>query len=365
MNRWYALAKLAAPETSCKRAGWSSQTDHVGTPVKRMRCEGLVADARDHATAFTCFPHSEQFHACHDAQPLLAPSASCGSTSTESSSSSACMGSNCQSVGDSTATPLMDRTTAPISCASSDACDRAAVPTFRSHMKRHLSCATYRVLADDDSMGRTESTDSNFMTVTTRPDVLGHESNTDQSECKVDLPVSVRVTWIETDPKRHTDIKTADGCRIVFYPQFLTVAGCDAIRQFFDSLSDAQWLSGISSFGHAVPRLVLWYAQQHIRFAGRNWKPTPYPPLLFELQSVIDRFAQQHLQASTMFGSCLVNKYRHGDDSISKHTEMNMNLDPGNTQQHYVHWIPKEPSVQGVRYNMTFRPHFDRARDST
>lgn len=211
---------------------------------------------------------------------------------------------------------------------------------------------------------------------------------------------------ILSEAKATVDVVTEDGCRLIFIPKFLTAHGIQVLRSLLDEMPDDQWATGMSVFGHMVPRLIRWYGPKPYRFAGRNWQPHKYEQVLASFQSAL----QDHLRSLTgdtnlTFGSCLVNKYRHGNDSISKHSddEREFGIDPaiasvslgttrtfhvapkaknhgnaarhfkfplsdgsllfmgGKTQQFFEHWIPKEPDAVGVRYNFTFRPYVDRS----
>jgi alkylated DNA repair dioxygenase AlkB len=197
------------------------------------------------------------------------------------------------------------------------------------------------------------------------------------------------------------DLTTDDGCRFIYIPKLLTSSGANVLRSFLDGLAEDQWATGVSCFGHMVPRLIRWYGPEAYRFAGRNWQPHSYEPVLASFQLHLQDYLRSLTGDETLtFASCLVNKYRHGQDSISKHSddEREFGVDPaiasislgttrtfhvarkskngkpddhlkfalgegsllfmgGKTQQLFEHWIPKEPNAIGVRYNCTFRPY--------
>ena len=61
---------------------------------------------------------------------------------------------------------------------------------------------------------------------------------------------------------------------------------------------------------------------------------------------------------------CMARKERPEDGGKRKAVRFELNegsllLMAGETQQHWLHWIPKQPERDGVRYNLTFRPWRD------
>ncbi len=213
---------------------------------------------------------------------------------------------------------------------------------------------------------------------------------------KVEVPRAIAWSLVET--KINSRLATPDGCRVLFVSRFLSPAGIHTLRSFLDAIPDNRWSSGMSCFGHMVPRLIRWYGPAPYRFAGRNWDPHSYEAVLLDLQTYLEQRMQELEPTQTIsFKSCLVNKYRSGTDSISKHSDNEKEFGPdpsicsvslgttrtfymqnkkpkspkltfplsdgsvllmtGKTQELYVHWIDKEPHKNGVRYNLTFRPY--------
>ena len=193
-------------------------------------------------------------------------------------------------------------------------------------------------------------------------------------------------------------ISSPPGCRIDYIPAFLTPL---AIRLLLSLLSSITvWHTG-QMHGHPIPRVSVWFGSESHRYAGKDWPSTPHPPLLLRFQSrLLDHF-HAHIDAGCLpFTSVLVNKYRSGRDSVSRHSDHDGGAGPrqtvasislgttrtffmarkekpkgggkrrslrfeleegsllvmaGETQQHWVHGVPKQPEREGTRYNLTFR----------
>jgi alkylated DNA repair dioxygenase AlkB len=224
------------------------------------------------------------------------------------------------------------------------------------------------------------------------------EEEPDQEEATAKRQKTDNVSWFVETPHFDTDIDK-DGCRIMYSRNFLSADGVARIRKLLDGIDEKDWFTG-SCYGYPIPRLIRWYGAASYRFGGQDWPPCDYPDQLLDLQEQLQLHVRTHADPDASFGSCLVNKYRHGKDSISKHSDgekefgvnpsiaslsvgvtrvfyMQRKNDPsspklafplgegsfvymsGRTQELYVHWIEKEPKVQGIRYNLTFRPYFD------
>ena len=171
--------------------------------------------------------------------------------------------------------------------------------------------------------------------------------------------------------------------------------------------------------GKPIPRLQIWYHQDKSFFCEKwkyrydRWKSEEYHPILKEVQAEIQDKTQkilESLQESSQlprevnfpqFNSCLVNKYRNGQDSIKPHQDssdsfgeyptisnlsmlssreivvsplsklkgmatekIKIQLQPnslfimaGASQKYFTHSIPKEETDQ-ERYSLTFRQHY-------
>ena len=143
----------------------------------------------------------------------------------------------------------------------------------------------------------------------------------------------------------------------------------------------------------AVPRLVAWYGEEAYRYGGFTHAPAPFPGFLHTLLDQLSALARFHLGEVPRFNSVLVNYYRHGQDSMSFHSDNETQLGPepviaslslgaartfqfrrraarlrmagrlthgsllimhGRCQSEWEHAIPKE-ACDGPRINLTFR----------
>ena len=175
-----------------------------------------------------------------------------------------------------------------------------------------------------------------------------------------------------------------------------------AISLFHCQLSSLDgWQTG-TLYGHPLPRVSKLYGDEPYKYAGKRWPNFPHPPFLRHVQSLLTVHIRRTLDPQCQrLTTCLVNKYRDGTDSMGKHSddEVELGAEPsiasvnigqtrtfcmarkdapsgggkrrtipfelaegslllmsGRTQQEFVHWVPKQPDREGVRYNMTFRP---------
>ena len=190
------------------------------------------------------------------------------------------------------------------------------------------------------------------------------------------------------------------GCAISFVSDFLSPL---AIRLLHAELAAVTtWQSG-TLHGNPLPRVSCWFAPSTIKYAARKWPFFPHPPVLLRVQTLLTPHLREHLginSNSRPFQGVLVNKYRSGFDSMGAHaddegppeqrpTVVSVNLGVtrtfcmarkekeagekrrktikyelnegslllmgGETQAHYLHWVPKQPERVGLRYNLTFR----------
>ena len=194
-------------------------------------------------------------------------------------------------------------------------------------------------------------------------------------------------------------LSTPSTCRILFISHFLSPL---CIRLLHSTLSSiTSWQTG-KLHGHPIPRVSCWFASSHYLYAAKNWPHFPHPPFLLHLESHLTTHIRTHIDPSCRpFAGTLVNQYRSGHDSMGKHADDEGPLGPqptiaslsvgctrtfmmsrrerpedggkrkavkfelnegslllmaGDTQQHWLHWIPKQPEREGVRYNLTLRP---------
>ncbi len=189
----------------------------------------------------------------------------------------------------------------------------------------------------------------------------------------------------ENLPLRNADLRY---CR-----NWLSPEKSEDLFQYFISHLDWQ-TSTLRLYGRdqIVPRLNVWYGEEgaDYHYSGANFYPRPFDPKLAELRQLL----QEDLGAE--FNSVLANLYRDEKDSVSWHADDEWELGPepliaslslgasrrfslkhkqessqspkhieltsgslllmgGDTQQHWLHQVPKSPQAVGPRINLTFR----------
>ena len=171
------------------------------------------------------------------------------------------------------------------------------------------------------------------------------------------------------------------------------------IENIIDDKEIFKYLDNMDDFegGEAyTPRLQKWY-QKDNEYFSKKWKNQTYPrwtskdydEYLLDLQYKIQLIVNKYV--STTFNSCLINKYRDGNDVIKPHRDAiesfgeypviaNLSIGSeriirfenkdntfaiklksgsllimsGSSQKYFKHSIPKSDS-EGVRYSLTFR----------
>jgi alkylated DNA repair dioxygenase AlkB len=196
------------------------------------------------------------------------------------------------------------------------------------------------------------------------------------------------------------------GCAVIHYKGWLSPLGTRSLTAH--CLSEA-YIDGTTAVGTAVPRLQKYYQQDGTYFSPvwrqryARWKAHSYPSCLSALETRINQ------SLGLECNSVLVNLYRDGNDTIAPHRDdqpswgvnptivslsigstrsfllepvLNDRLNPrslkrdsgdsillslesgdllvmkGETQLHYQHSIPREPSCSAPRWNLTFRKVF-------
>lgn len=180
---------------------------------------------------------------------------------------------------------------------------------------------------------------------------------------------------------------------IIEYPNFWSKDCADKIIN--QLLSELRWRTdSISLFGKKIPipRLQCWMGESHCnyKYSGISMAPMPWVQAVTEIR---DRVQQT---AGTSFNCVLINQYRNGLDSNGWHADdekvlgsspiiasasfgvtRKFLLKPKNSdsakastfylshgsliimnagiQEEWLHQIPKEKQVAGVRLNLTFR----------
>ena len=203
---------------------------------------------------------------------------------------------------------------------------------------------------------------------------------------------------------------------LVYEDNILTPQKYQELLEFLDT---QKYKSGMCTSGKAIPRLQIWYHLDKSFFCDAwkyrydRWKSENYHPILLEVQDIIQKKTESLMYKINQdevlpveisypkFNSCLVNKYRNGQDSIKPHQdssisfgdfptisnlsmvseremvvkalskfksiperEIKFQLKPnslfimaGASQKFFTHSIPKQES-QEMRYSLTFRQHY-------
>ena len=184
----------------------------------------------------------------------------------------------------------------------------------------------------------------------------------------------------------------AQGARLVFDKAYLNAELADT---YFDQIfSETSWQQHrIQCFGRdlEIPRLTAWYGDKNTtyRYSGIDLSPRPWTPLLRSIKESLEAIS------GARFNSVLLNRYRNGKDSVGWHADDEKDLGDtpviaslslgatrrfqmkhryqngeklvldlthgsllvmsGNTQNNWLHQIPKTARPVGERINLTFR----------
>ena len=180
---------------------------------------------------------------------------------------------------------------------------------------------------------------------------------------------------------------------IIEYPNFWSKDCADKILN--QLLSELSWRTdSITIFGKKIPipRLQCWMGESHCyyKYSGISMTPLPWTPAMTAIRNRVQQ------TAGAMFNCVLINQYRNGLDSNGWHADdekilgnspviasasfgatRKFLLKPKNgekrqsstfllshgsliimnagIQEEWLHQIPKEKQVAGVRLNLTFR----------
>jgi len=110
---------------------------------------------------------------------------------------------------------------------------------------------------------------------------------------------------------------------IIYIDNILNKKKHSEILDYLNSMEDFE--AGNNIFGQ-VPRLQKWY-QINGEYFSKSWKnknhkrwmSKEYDDKLLELQKYIEDITNKYIK--TTFNSCLINKYRDGNDSINHHRD--------------------------------------------
>jgi alkylated DNA repair dioxygenase AlkB len=179
---------------------------------------------------------------------------------------------------------------------------------------------------------------------------------------------------------------------VILYPNFFSLEESD--RFFSDLYSSVNWKQEkIELWGKKMPlpRLTAWYGDEgkSYTYSGIEQHPEPWIPVLETIKSKVEE------TANVTFNSVLLNLYRHGQDSVSWHSDdepelgenpiiasvsfgatrrfslkhknnpnhqINIDLTDGSlllmqgeTQHYWLHQIAKTSKSVQPRINLTFR----------
>ena len=184
--------------------------------------------------------------------------------------------------------------------------------------------------------------------------------------------------------------------KVTFYKNLFSNEESD--RLFKELYENIAWRQDkMSLYGKEInlPRKTAWYGDENksYTFSGIHLDPQPWTPVLLQIKEKIEQIAD------TSFNSVLLNLYRHGQDSISWHTDAERELGEnpiigsvsfggsrrfmfrhrndknekaevalthgsfllmaGETQHFWQHQIPKTAKQVAPRINLTFRTIVD------
>ena len=181
------------------------------------------------------------------------------------------------------------------------------------------------------------------------------------------------------------------GCSTELFEAFLEPSEAESL---FKELLELDWKQEEISFmgkKHPIPRLTYWFSRENKSYiySGIKVEPEPFP------QSIEDLCVKIEETAGKKFNSVLLNYYRNGNDSVAWHADdeaslgneitvasyslgaerkfqLRENFDKSEihnivlknnsllimhhpVQKKLVHQIPKQPSIEKPRINLTFR----------
>lgn len=215
--------------------------------------------------------------------------------------------------------------------------------------------------------------------------------------------------------------KDGDCSIFIYYRNVLDNKMYNKIYNWLQGMDD--FIGGDTSYGREIPRVQKWYHLENMYFSNdwstttkyERWVSHNYDETLLELQNYLQK-KMNNLDLTykgyriPSFNSCLINKYRNGNDSIKRHSDNqtnfgenptilglslgesrtisferreydnlkpknikknknkkdNFNLElennsifimAGSSQKYFTHEVKKESNKHNVRFNLTFREH--------
>ncbi len=217
--------------------------------------------------------------------------------------------------------------------------------------------------------------------------MIGANRKTNRSK-EHSMPQQLDMFEPESNPREF--IKIANG-EYIYLPGFFNVPQANQyLAQLQDNILWKQ--EKMNMYGKQVdfPRLTSWYGDtgKPYSFSGIKLTPHPWTAELTEIKQQVETFC------STSFNSVLLNLYRHGNDSISWHSdaEKELGINPviasvnfgaervfqmrhnstqekisitlehgsllvmrGELQHYWKHQVPKTKKTVAPRINLTFR----------
>jgi len=115
-----------------------------------------------------------------------------------------------------------------------------------------------------------------------------------------------------------------------YQPNFLDISEINKLNIWLNS---KKYKEGYCISGNEIPRLQLWYQTRQKYFCEEwkcryeRWRSEKYDEYLLKLQNIVNSKVNNIIKEYDMdfqtpkFNSCLVNKYRNGNDSIKPHRD--------------------------------------------
>lgn len=109
---------------------------------------------------------------------------------------------------------------------------------------------------------------------------------------------------------------------VTYEPCFIALARAVECTVFAQCERDfVQRTGSLYGRSYKVPRLEAWYGSKPYKFNGAKFAAKELPPILALLRSEIEKTMQ-----GVTFDGCLVNLYRDGQDSVSWHSDDELDM---------------------------------------
>lgn len=130
---------------------------------------------------------------------------------------------------------------------------------------------------------------------------------------------------------KFTPVINGESSLFYYKPNFLNETEYSELKNWLDS---KKFIDGMCISGKRIPRQQLWYQQDNQYFCKKwryeydRWKSNTYEDSLIKIQNKINEFSKSirnihnnDLIQIPKINSCLINKYRNGEDSIRPHRD--------------------------------------------